>query len=153
MFIKKQIKKLSLLLITLSVAMTANAIPTKSYPGKFKSTVANIEAANIIHVNSAVWPGYPRLFRITLPSIKVPQSFATAPACQNELAEKALNFTKEFLSNAKSIEVRDIYMESTGKIDGLSDIYTNNGTLVKSLKQEGLARSADIEESTPWCEE
>lgn len=137
--------------IVLGISFSVNAVPSKAYPGKFKSKVTNVEAANIVSLLANVWTGYPRVFRITLPGISVPVSSPNAPACQNDMAQKALEITNNFLKDAEYIEVRDIYMENTGVQDGLSNIFTNKGNLVDKLKAEGLARPESVKATTPWC--
>jgi len=135
----------------LGVVFSVTAEPFNAYPGKYKSKLVSVETANIVYLSVDVWPGYPRNFRISLPNVAVPVNHPEAPACQIELVQKALDFTNEFMTNAKTIEVRDIKMESTGEEDGVTNIYTNKGSLASKLLKEGLARPVSVDVTKPWC--
>ena len=137
--------------VMLSVALSVAAKPFNAFPGKMKSKLVSVEAANVINVSVAVWPGYPRNFRITLPNLAIPENHPKAPACQIELIQKGLDFTNEFLKDAKNIEVRDIMMENTASPDALSNIYTDKGSLAAKLIAKGLARPASVKPTKPWC--
>lgn len=135
----------------LTVVFSVTAEPFNAYPGKYKSKLLNVEAANVVYLSVDVWPGYPRNFRISLPNIAVPVNHPEAPACQIELVQKALDFTNEFMTEATYIEVRNIKMENTGEEDAVSNIYTNQGSLAAKLTKEGLARPASVDVFKPWC--
>jgi len=135
----------------LCVAFSVTAEPFNAYPGKYKSKLISVEAANVVRLSVDVWPGYPKSLRITLPDIAIPVNYPEAPACQIELVKKALDFTNEFMAQANGIEVRDIKMENTGEEDAVTNIYTNQGSLASKLTEKGLARPASVEVSKPWC--
>jgi len=137
--------------ITLLGMVSATAEPFNAYPGKYKSTLISVEAANIMQLSVDVWPGYPKSLRITLPGIAVPVNQSKAPACQIKLVQEALDFTNKFMSEAKTIEVRDIKMENTGEVDAVANVYTNRGSLASELTKKGLARPASVDVSEPWC--
>lgn len=135
----------------LGVVFSVTAEPYNAYPGKYKSTLISVEAANIVYLSVDVWAGYPRNFRITLPNIAVPVNHPKAPVCQIELIQKALDFTNEFMANAQSIEVKDLKMENTGEEDAVTNVYTDQGSLASELTKEGLARPASVDVTKPWC--
>lgn len=134
-----------------ALVFSVTAEPFNAYPGKYKSHLINVEAANIVYLSVDVWAGYPRNMRITLPNIAVPVNHPKAPACQIELVQKALDFTNKFMVDAKHIELRDIRMESTDQEDAVSNIYTDKGSLASKLTEKGLARPASVKVTKPWC--
>lgn len=139
--------------VILGSAFSVSAELFNAYPGKYKSTLTNVEAANVVQLYIDVWAGYPRSLRVTLPGIAVPTDHPDAPACQQVLVQKALDFTKEFMADAKSIETRDLHMESSGDVDAQSHIYTDKGSLASKLTAEGLARPSSVDVLKPWCED
>lgn len=134
-------------LLTWSISVKAD-VP---FPGKLPVTVTSIEAANIIHVSLETWPGFRRNVRIILPGLVLPGQGKNAKACELELAEKAYNFTVNFLSEAQKVSVKDMIMENSASPEAFSSIYTEHGTLDKALQRERLARPADPATNEPWC--
>lgn len=151
MFNKKNQLVLVSAIAMLGVVSSVAAELFNAYPGKFKSTLISVEAANIVNLSVDVWPGYPRNLRITLPNIAVPVNHSEAPDCQIALVQQALDFTNEFMTEAKDIEVRNIKMENTGQEEAVTNIYTNQGSLASKLTEKGLARPASAEITKPWC--
>lgn len=145
--------KQSLVLVTIIFGLTfvASGKPFNAYPGSYKVKLIKVEAANIVHIIADVWAGFPRAFRVTLPDIEVPVDYPKAPACHTELVQKALQFTKDFMTNAKYIKVDGIYMENTGQQDAQTKIYTDKGSLGDALSKEGLARPDTTDAKKPWC--
>ncbi|VAW57656.1 hypothetical protein MNBD_GAMMA07-799, partial [hydrothermal vent metagenome] len=127
-------------IILFGMAFSAMAAVQVAYSGKYRAYILNVESANVINISVDVWAGFPRSFRVTLPNIAIPINHPEAPACQQELVQKALDFTSKFLKDAKKIEVRDITLENTGESDTKINIYTNKGSLADKLKAAGLAR-------------
>jgi len=121
-----------------------------AYPGKYSATLVSVESPHIIHLKALVWEGSYKLFRITLPDLEVPMNVFGAPPCQQELAERAMAFSEDFLHLASKIFVFDIRMENTGQGDGSGHIYTEQGSLAEALIKAGLARSL-AEQGKPWC--
>lgn len=122
-----------------------------AYPGTYEASFLNVEAANIINVSAKVWTGYPKSLRITLPNIDVPVNHAKAPVCQAKMVQDALDFTNKFMSEAKKVQVSDIYMDNTASSDATTNIVTNAGSLADALLSKGLARPASIDKKQPWC--
>jgi len=122
-----------------------------AYEGKFNAYVLSVEAANVINVSVDVWAGFPRTFRVTLPNTAVPINHPKAPACQLELVQKALDFTNDFLKNAKKVEVRNIKLKKSSDTDIELNIYTEKGSLAQKLKAAGLARPVSVDKLKPWC--
>lgn len=151
----KPLQKLCLSLLLsqflVSVSFSANANLFTAYPGKYGATLIGVDAANTVKLNIDVWAGYPRNLRITLPDIVVPEHFAKEPACHSKLVEEAINYTQDFMANAKKIEVRDIQMYSTDEQDAVTEIYTEKGSLGAALSRKGLARPATTKAEKPWC--
>jgi hypothetical protein len=138
-------------ILTLLVSISANAKLFNAYPGKYDATLMQIEAANVIDLYVEVWSGYPRDLRITLPGIEVPKDEPKAPECQSKLVQQAMDFTREFISNAKHIKVIDIRMENTADQDAVSEIGTEKGSLGAALLRKGLARPISSKNNKPWC--
>jgi len=139
------------IIILIAIAFSATAQVYNAFPGKYNATLVNVESANVVILSADVYPGYPRNIRVTLPEIAVPVVHSKAPACQIELVQKALDFTVKFMSEAKKIEVRDIKMQSTDQEDAVTHIYTEQGSLARKLKSEGLARPSSVKTDEPWC--
>lgn len=143
------ISAVSAILFVISVAASAETF--NAFPGKYKATIVRVEAANIIHLAAAVWTGYPRQLRVTLANIDIPQVDSKTPACQIELANKALVLTNEFVTTAKEFYVKDIYMENTGSVDGITDVLSELGSLSSALISKGYARSSHVAKNAAWC--
>jgi len=154
MTIKRIITQAGLIVsINAAVAIipVANAEPYSPYPGTLAAKLVTIRSASTIDVSAQTWPGYTRTFSISLSGIEVPQSNSDAKLCQRELAEQALEFVKEYLSNAEKIEIHDMTMQTSADQNVEADIYTEKGSLTKALKSKGLARPIDTENKEPWC--
>jgi hypothetical protein len=140
-----------LLFSTLALALlTTTAIAETPFPGKLPVTVTSIEAANIIHVNLETWPGFRRDIRIILPDLVLPGQGENVKECELALAKQAYDFTANFLSEAKDVSVKDMWMKNSASPDAISSIYTNNGTLDDALRKEGLAKPVSSH-NEPWC--
>ncbi len=137
--------------VVLVSAFSVMAESSNAFPGKYKAKLIDVEAANVVNLYVDVWSGYPRSFRISLPGIAIPVATPKAPACQIEMVQKAEDLTRDFMSEAEFIEVRNIKMENTGGQDATSDVYTDKGSLISKLKSEGLARPASTKPTKPWC--
>ncbi len=140
-----------LILISMSLSQNVFSDSFNAYPGKYKATLSEVEAANIIHLSVEVWTGYPKQFRITLADIAVPVASSETPLCQNVLVQTGFELTRDFMDSAKQIEVNDIHMENTGKVDAISGIKTEKGQLANALLKRGLARSIKVNAEVPWC--
>ena len=134
-----------------SLIFAASSSPFNAYPGEYSAKLIRVETTNIIHITADVWSGYPKSVRITLPGIVVPQADPKAKACHALLMQKGLEFTQKYMTDAKEIKVKDIYMENTGEIDGIANIYTDSGSLVTALLNKGFARASSIDNNKPWC--
>ncbi len=134
-----------------SSLVIASETSFNAYPGTYKATFVKVEAANIIHISAKVWTGFPKQLRITLPDIAVPEDHPTAPACQAKMAQDALDLATKFMTDAKKVQVKDIYMENTASMDASTNIVTDAGKLSDALFAKGLARSSSINKKQPWC--
>ena len=72
----------------LAATFSVMAASSNAFPGKYKATLIDIEAANVINLYIDVWAGYPRSFRISLPGIAIPVVTPKAPSCQLEMVQK-----------------------------------------------------------------
>lgn len=121
------------------------------YPGKLQARPVNVESPRIVTVNLETWPGFARNFRVTVPGIALPEDHSSTPACERELAARALAFTQEYVFGAKTLFVQDMAMESSAAEDALSPILTERGSLAAQLIKEGLARPDTVDPKEPWC--
>lgn len=123
------------------------------FPGKLQVHLLNVDAANIIYVNFESWPGFRRGVRIILPRITLPADTPLADDCEREKAARALAFTQEFTKNAGKLYIKDLRMQTSADPEGYSDLYSDKqGSLIQSLKQEGLARDDSVPTDTSWCD-
>lgn len=146
---KKQINIVVLFLF--GFVLVAQAGTQKMLPGKFKTMLVSVEAANIINLYLDITPGFPEVYRVTLPGIAVPTNQPDVPACQLDLAQKALDFTNDFLKSGKYIEIRKIKLNNIHDSNAKINIYTDKGSLGSKLKNKGLARPDTVDEEKPWC--
>ena len=148
------IKKLNLaclsgfFLLSISSLSMADYSP---YPGKRSVKLISVEAANVVVVSFEAWPGYGRTLRIKLPNLDVPGNSIKPKQCELDLAQKAIEFTREFVADLSTVDVQDMQMEDSAADQAVSSIMTNKGSLGAALKKEGLARSNAIDPETPWC--
>lgn len=144
---------ISAILISTLASMPVVNAETKAYapfPGKIKVRLLSVESIAVVHVSLETWPGFSRNVRISLPNIQTPD-IGSLKACEQEMAIQALALTEQFLSEAKSISVQNMLMESSASEDALSNIYTDQGGLIEALKSEGFVRSNTTPIKTPWC--
>jgi len=137
--------------LSLGAPTRVAAEPYIAYPGPTRAEVDAIETPMVVHIQAETWPGFRRAFRITLPGIQVPEDIPDAPACQREMAQRALAFTKTFLKDGGRVEVRDIRMQNTAVADGEAHLYTRQGSLAAALEAAGLARPSTVDPDQPWC--
>ena len=137
-----------LLMVVLSIASAESYAP---YRDKLSAKVVSIKSASVIDVSAETWPGFSRTFSISLAGIETPKNASDAALCQQKLAEKALDFVKDYLQNATKIEIHNMTMKTSADQDAEADIFTEKGSLSKALKGSGFARSADIDGQEPWC--
>lgn len=119
------------------------------FPGKIRVTVVAVESPRDLVVSYETWPGFRRDTLIRLPGVVVPEPTAGSPACERELAARALAFTQGFIDDASRVWVQDIHMETSADPVGSSDVLTDRGSLKAALIEAGLARS---ESDGPWCQ-
>lgn len=123
------------------------------YPGQIEVKLIAVEKPHVIRVRFETWPGFYRDFRVTLPHVRVPDDSPQAPACERMLARRALEVTREQLTGAKHIYIIDMQMEDSAAKDGMAKIITERGDLLELLTSQGLARPANNDNPTPWCQE
>ena len=153
MFNKKTpIKILQLFTGILALSCSLNATAYQPFPGAHKARVINIDMANAMSVNFETWPGYARTIYITLPDLVLPGNTMDPPACELELAQKAMTFTREYLAQSPSVTIKNLEMETSADEYGIANVYTKKGSLGAALKKEGLARSSSVDSETPWCQ-
>lgn len=138
------------LAITLStMAMAVQFVP---YPGKREATLINVEAPNLIFVTfDTDATGFTRALRIRLPGIVIAKDTPQSDECERKAAQRAMSFTRDFLTSAKKIFVQDIRMENSADEEAFSPILTDKGSLSAALEKEGIARSDTVDPKTPWC--
>jgi len=134
-----------------SVMSTAKTKNFNAYPGTYSAKFVSVNKANSIYLMVAVWDGFPKKIRVTIPGVRVPVIHSKSKSCEIELANKAVLYAKEFFATVQSIKVSDIQMERTDMIDGVASISTELGSLSSKLIQNGFARSSSIADSVPWC--
>lgn len=137
--------------IVFLVPIACKATPFVAYPGTYPAKLVSVETPSTVNIKAYVWPGFSRVFRITIPGIDVPKDSPGASSCQRELAHKAQKFTENFLRNAKKIKVQELQMENTLSEDAVAILYTDKEELAQALIRMGYARSKNIKEDTPWC--
>ena len=137
-----------IILLGISTISMADYSP---YPGKRTVKLIDVEAPNIVVISFETWPGYGRTLRIKLPDLDVPGNSTKPKPCELELAQKALDFTRKFVSDSDTVIVQDMQMEDSASDQAISTIRTNKGSLGAALKKEGLARPSAIDPETPWC--
>ncbi|WP_305910001.1 hypothetical protein Q9L42_002540 [Methylomarinum sp. Ch1-1] len=147
-YILKKAAVVTAVAASLSLASQVTAESYNPYPGKLPANLVNVVSPATVEVEAETWPGYSRNFRVSLPSIEVPNLNAPQP-CQRKLAEKALSFTKKFLTDAASISISALEMSNSADQTVIGQIDTNQGSLLDALKNNGFARLADNDE--PWC--
>ena len=138
-------------IVSLTLSSAVNAEKYAAYPGKLSVKIVSIRSASTIDVSAETWPGFTRIFSVSLSDIEVPQNNPDVKLCQRELAEKALEFVKEYLSDATRIEINNMTMQTSADQNVEADLITEKGSLSKALKSRGYARSIDSEQDEPWC--
>jgi hypothetical protein len=154
MLVKKIITK-ACFVVSIALSFTVTSAVSEEtyapYPDKLSAKLVSVRSASSIDVSAETWPGFSRTFSVSLSGIEVPQNSSDVELCQQELAEQALNFVKDYLSNAEKVEIHNMMMKTSADQNVEADIYTEKGSLSKALKSRGFARSTDIEHEEPWC--
>ena len=148
------INKKSIQLATAVLSLSFSTMALSDYvpfPGKQEVRLVDIEAANILRVNFETWPGYGRSISVKLPDLEVPGNTSRPKPCEMELAQKALDFTRDYIGTDSVITVNNMRMETSTDELATSNINTKKGSLAAALKKEGLARSSSVDAETPWC--
>ena len=153
MLVKKLITKACFVAITVSLTISSvvNAKPYAPYPGKLSAKLVSIRSASSIDVSAETWPGFSRTFSVSLSGIEAPKNSPDVKLCQRKLAEQALDFVKDYLTDAAKIEIHNMTMQTSADQNVQADIHTDQGSLSKALISRGFARSTDIEHEEPWC--
>jgi len=147
-------KKTTLKLLVGLVALSVSSIALAEYvpfPGKREVRLVDVEAANIIVINFETWPGFPRMMRIKLPNLDIPGNSSKPKACELELAQKALTFTREFVADSTKVTIKDMLMKTSADEQAISSVYTDKGSLGMALSKAGLARPSSVDADKPWC--
>jgi endonuclease YncB( thermonuclease family) len=135
-------------LLLFSALSSADSVP---YPGRMMGKLVSIESPITVTLQMQTWPGYFRSFTVTVPGIVVPEDTAGAPDCQRELAAKAMQFTQDYLADAKKIIAPDMRMKNSADQYAVAPILTEKGSLGEALIAEGLARPDSVDPTEPWC--
>ncbi len=151
---KKFLSRLIFVLSSVVLAQTLSAEAAEGYspyPGVLAAKLVAVHSPSGIELSAQTWPGFRRNFTISLGTVDIPKNSPDVEICQRKLAEKALLFVKDFLNNAKKIEIHDMTMKTSADKNAVADIYTEKGSLSKALLNQGLARSKEIDANEPWC--
>ena len=152
--LNKIIKSIGLTLSITALSIAATVVEAKPYTpfaAKLPAKLVGVKAASVISVEAETWPGFSRVFTITLAGIQVPRDTSAASLCERKLAKKALTFVEDFLADAQDIELRDMKMEHSAQQEAEADIGTRKGSLVQAMIGEGLARPDSIDPKKSWC--
>lgn len=122
------------------------------FPGKIRVEVVSVDAPDEILVNYETWPGFRRNTLIRLPGIEIPRDTPQSDDCEREKAARVLDFSRQFIDEAKKVFVNDMRMETSASEEAFSDILTDKGSLTQALKKEGLARPDSVAPETSWCQ-
>jgi len=87
-----------------------------------------------------------------LPGIEIPRDTPQSDDCEREKAARVLDFSRQFIDEAKKVFVNDMRMETSASEEAFSDILTDKGSLIQALKKEGLARPDSVAPETSWCQ-
>jgi len=139
-------------LVLTSVAVSSSAIAYTPFPGQLPVEVIRVNAANQFVINFETWPGFGRRMQVDLPGVAVPSTEPEAAECERRLGAKALELSRRFVKG-KKISIKDMEMENSAAPIGSSDLYAGDASLIDALTKKGLARSASIPSTTPWCED
>jgi len=133
------------------LASSATSAAYSPYPGEREVKLIGVEAANVLVVSFEAWPGFGRTLRIKLPGVDVPGNSIKPKQCELDLAQKALEFTRDFVADTTTVTVLNMEMEDSASDQATSTIRTSKGSLGAALKKKGLVRSSSIDSETPWC--
>jgi hypothetical protein len=130
---------------------SASAKESVVYPGVYKANVKSVSSAVKVTLSIDVWSGYQRQFIIEIPKIVVPELNEKSQECEKRIVKDGLKFTKDFIKNAKEIEVYDIKMTDSSSNKGKAEIYADKRLLSEALLKKGLVRSIKIDKNKAWC--
>ncbi len=134
--------------------MLFNQIDAKEstvYPGIYKAKINSVISAIKMKLSIDVWSGYQRQFIIEIPQIVIPELNEESLECEKKIVSDGLKFTKNFINNAKEVEVYDIKMSDSSSNKGKAEIYADKQLLSKALLKKSLARSIKIDKNKAWC--
>lgn len=136
-------KHLLIILLFLPSLLSAN-----SYTA-YQATVVKVLDGDTLKLDVAIWPGLTQRISLRLNGIDTPEKRGSPP-CEKELAKKATEFTRQFVSSG-TVTVSDV---SLGKYAGrvLGSVSVSGKDLVEALISAGHGRPYDGDARGSWCE-
>lgn len=136
-------KTLAILLLLLPACLSAD-----SYTA-YQATVVKVIDGDTIKLGVAIWPGLTQRISLRLNGIDTPEKRGSPP-CEKELAKKATEFTRQFVSEG-TVTVSDVKL---GKYAGrvLGSVSVEGKDLVEALISAGHGRPYDGGARGCWCE-
>lgn len=151
MLAKKIVMKSFFAMLLMAILSTVNAEGYSPFSKKLAAQLVAIKSVSSIDVSAETWPGFSRTFSISLSNIDTPKNSPDVSLCQQQLAQKALDFVQDYLGNASKIEIHNMTMKTSADTNANAELYTEKGSLNKALLSHGFARSDGVEQQKPWC--
>ena len=134
-------------------------VPASTYAGStihgpYQADVIRVIDGDTLKIRAHIWPGLNQQINLRLDGVNTPEKRSRANykvnECEKELALKATEFTKAFVSD-KTLTISDIRL---GKYSGrvLGDLRANGKDLGRALIEAGLAKEYHGGKMLPWTE-
>lgn len=114
----------------------------------YHATVVKVLDGDTIKLDVAIWPGLTQRINLRLNGIDTPEKRGSPP-CEKELAKKATEFTRQFVSGGLVV----VTNVSLGKYAGraLGSVSVEGKDLVEALISAGHGRPYDGGARGSWC--
>lgn len=135
-------------LLIIILLMLPAFLSAKDYTA-YQATVVKVLDGDTLKLDVAIWPGLTQRINLRLNGVDTPEKRGSPP-CEKELAKKATEFTRQFVSGSL-VAVSNV---SLGKYAGraLGSVSVEGKDLVAALISAGHGRPYDGGARGSWCQ-
>ncbi len=121
------------------------------YPGKRDARLVDVTAPDrVVLLFDTDSTGFTRTLEIQVPGITLAQDTPRASECERAAAARAMGVTRDFLSNAVHLYVKDVRMQNSADDHAISEVLSERGGLAQALVDAGVAVRGGAD-GVDWC--
>ena len=134
-----------------SMALPLAAAEFVPYPGKREARLVDVTAPDrVVLLFNTDSTGFTRTLEIQVPGITLAQDTPRASDCERAAAARAMGVTRDFLSNASRLYVKDVRMQNSADDYATSEVLSDQGSLAQALVDAGVAVRGSAD-GVDWC--